>query len=151
MSFILGQVYLETKNLKSATDAFEKTIKYNPTYVMDFNSRINIAKAFDGNANSSKVIKELLNDMLEDAKNIEYRDQIYYALAEVELKENNTEQAIIDLRNSVKTSVNNNKQKAFSALKLANIYFDKRDYEEAQAYYDSTMMFIPKIMRNLMS
>lgn len=144
LSFILGQVYLKTNNLQQATEYFRKTIKYNPTYIMDFNSRINIAKAYDGRSGSSKNIKELLTDMIEDSKNKEYLDQIYYVLAEVELKENNVDKAIEHLRNSVNKSVNNDKQKAFSALKLANIYFDKKEYENAQAYYDSTMMFIPK-------
>jgi len=40
--------------------------------------------------------------------------------------------------------VKNDFQKTTSALKLADIYFARKNYRMAQAYYDSTMQFLPK-------
>ncbi|HOW32750.1 MAG TPA: tetratricopeptide repeat protein, partial [Bacteroidales bacterium] len=47
------------------------------------------------------------------------------------------------LRKSVATSAGNDFQKTTSSLKLAGMYFDRQDYESAQAYYDTTLQVIP--------
>ena len=140
--FILGQLNQQQKKCKAASGYFAKVLKNNPVYEMDFNARIRMAQCYTG-GDPSEVIKQL-EKMLKDSKNEEYLDQIYYALAQVELKRKHTGQAITYLKKSVETSVSNDKQKAFSAMQLANIYFDKKQYENAQAYYDSTVMFLPK-------
>lgn len=143
LTFILAQVYQQLEQYDNAIESYQKVLKLNPSYQMDFNSRINMAKCFQG-GEEGKSIKNQILKMLKDAKNKEYFDQIYYVLAEIELKEKNTEKAIEYLQLSVLKSVNNNKQKAFSALKLAQIFFDKQNYTSSQSYYDSTMLFLPK-------
>ena len=86
-----------------------------------------------------KAIPYLL-EMLKDDKNIEYQDQIYYALGELEMKDNKVSQAIEYYLLSAETSVSNTNQKALTFLALANIYFDKTEYIEAQAYFDSAVV-----------
>ena len=80
--------------------------------------------------------------MLKDEKNLEYQDQIYYALAELSLEERDREAGIDYLKKSISSSVDNQKQKAKSFLRLADLYFEDREYEYAQAYYDSTAVNI---------
>ncbi len=140
--FILGQVSQENKKYKSASSYYAKVLKNNPQYIMDFNARIRMAECYTG-GDSREVYKRLYK-MLKDIKNVEFQDQIYYALAQVALADNHTNETIDFLKKSVQTSVSNNKQKAFSALQLASIYFEKKKYSNAQAYYDSTIMFLPK-------
>lgn len=140
--FILGQVNQLNKKYRSASAYYAKVLKNNPEYIMDFNARIHMAECYTG-GDSREVYKQL-DKMLKDIKNKEYQDQIYYALAQVALKENHQNEGIDYLKKSVQTSVSNDKQKAFSALQLAGIYFEKKQYTQAQAYYDSTMMFLPK-------
>ncbi len=82
--------------------------------------------------------------MLKDIKNEEFKDQIYFALAELALKENNEPLAVEFLQKSVNSSVSNDKQKALSYLRLANLYFDRPDYIAAQERYDSTLQFLPE-------
>ena len=140
--FILGQIQQKREKLRGASKFFAQVLKNNPSYEMDFNARIKMAECYTGG--DSKEVYKQLNKMLKDIKNTEYKDQIYYALAQVALKDKHTAEAIEYLKQSVGTSVSNNKQKAFSALQLAGLYFDKKQYPYAQAYYDSTMMFLPK-------
>ena len=54
---------------------------------MAFQAKINRALSFSGD--DSKSIKAQLLKMLKDDKNIEFFDQIYYALAEIEFKNKN--------------------------------------------------------------
>ncbi len=140
--FILGQVEQREKNYKTAISSYLQVLKKNPSYEMDFNARMNMAKCYTGG--NSKVVIKQLQKMLKDIKNKEFKDQIYYVLAEIALKDKNKELAIKYLKLSVASSINNKKQKAFSALKLAQLYFADEKYKNAQAYYDSTMLFLPK-------
>ncbi|KAA3649485.1 MAG: hypothetical protein DWP98_06940 [Bacteroidetes bacterium] len=143
-TYILAQLYLKDKNLARATELYSQVIKLNPNYTMRFNARISRALAFDATANNSDGIKKELNKMLRDKKNEEFRDQIYFALAELALKEKDEPLAVDYLRKSVKFSVTNNKQKAQSYFKLAELYFARPDYVLAQSHYDSTLQFLPK-------
>ena len=141
-NFILGQIYQKQGEYKKAVNSYEACMKLNPPYEMMFNARVNRARCIDVNSPDAKGIREMLVKMLTDDKNQEYLDQIYYALAEISLKENNTEEAISFLRKSTASSVGNSNQKALSYLKLAEIYFKKPEYQLAQTYYDSTAAFL---------
>jgi len=144
MMFILAQVYQENGDLYRASEWYTKVIKRNPVYDMAFQSRINLARSYDAQSGDRKMVTKLLSKMLRDDKNKDYKDQIYFALAEVALRDRDTVTGIDYLRLSVASSVNNNYQKATSSLTLADLYFNMPSYENAQAYYDTAMMFIPK-------
>ena len=146
LTFILGQLYQINGPLSLAFNQYAKVLKLNPTYEMGFNARINMAKCFEGGSNSAKktlVLKEL-KKMLKEEKNKEYFDQIYYTLAEISLKDEKEEEATDYLILSVSTSINNDYQKSASALKLADLYFAKLKYVNAQQYYDTAMTVLPK-------
>nr|NQU93665.1 tetratricopeptide repeat protein [Bacteroidota bacterium] len=143
LRFILAQIYQELGDLQEAAKLYQLVIKKNPTYEMSFNAKINLAKTYDAKASNRSMIVKKLNKMLKDSKNEEYRDQIYFALAEIYLKDKDVKKAIEYLTLSVSTSVSNDYQKSLSALKLAEIHFDKQTYSLAQAYFDTTMQFLP--------
>ncbi|MBA3970798.1 MAG: hypothetical protein H0X46_01390 [Bacteroidetes bacterium] len=99
---------------------------------------------YDISSGGSKVIKKQLARMLKDDKNLEFQDQIYYALADIAQKEKDVPLALTYLEKSIKASTSNNTQRALSYLRRADIYFERPDYKNAQANYDSTMSFLPK-------
>ena len=143
--FILAQIFQEEEEFYKASDYYSQVIKRNPPYEMAFNSAINLARCFDTRyGDDSKDIVKQLDKMLKEDKNLEYRDQIYFALADVAFKEGNDTLAIQHLIKSVATSKSNNFQKATSALKLAEIYFFVPEYELAQAYYDTAIQVLPE-------
>ncbi len=144
LKFILAQIYQKDNDFTEASLLYKEVFKRNPDYDLAFQAKINLAKCYESGSGNSKLIVKTLNKMLKDPKNEDYRDQIYYALAEVELKEHNDTLAINYLALSVATSVNNNFQKASSALTLADLYFKIPEYENAQAYYDTAMQFLPE-------
>lgn len=139
--FILAQLYRETGNGEKAMTLFQEVINMNPRYEMTFNAKINRALSYSGEGGTQNIIKQL-NKMLRDDKNIEYQDQIYYALASIAYKNGNTSDAIDLYKKSVQTSMYNSTQKAMSCLALAEIYFDMPMYQESAAYYDSTMTYL---------
>lgn len=142
--FILAQIYQMDGDLDQASQLYAEVIKRNPPYEMAFQSKINLARAYEADNGDSKNIIKYLSRMLRDDKNKEYLDQIYFALAEVAFKDQDDTLGIHYLRLSVARSVINNYQKSTSALQLADIYFAMPEYELSQAYYDTAITFLPE-------
>jgi tetratricopeptide (TPR) repeat protein len=141
-SFILAQLYEKTGNLKKATDLYGQVIRMNPPYTMAFNARINRALTYQQGFGSAGEIEQELLKMLKDDKNLDYRDQIYYALGDLAAKEGNRGKAIEQYKMSVLYNTKNTDQKVRSFLTLADIYYNLPDYVNAQAYYDSTVTLL---------
>lgn len=140
-AYILAQLYLHKGQNDRAIQQFQRVVRMNPPYEMEFYARINQALSFEGA--DSKGVRKMLEKMLKDEKNIEYYDQVWYALADIEYKEGFKDLAIEDLKTSARVSTVNTKQKGKSYMRLADIYFEDRMYREAQVYYDSTVAFLP--------
>ena len=140
--FILGQIYMELNDGKRATEQFKKVIKKNPPYEMLFEAKMNMAKM--GSSGNAKELYKMLNRMLNDRKNEEYADRIYYAMAELAMREDDVNKAIGFFRQSVAEAKNNRIQRAYSSLKLATILFERNDYELSQAYYDTAVSAMEK-------
>ncbi|PLX04332.1 MAG: hypothetical protein C0595_03655 [Marinilabiliales bacterium] len=139
VKFILGQLYQREGNLERATEYFTSVVKKNPDYVMAFEAKMHLAETYASENGDSKDINKILNKMLKEARNKEFRDQIYYALAEVAKKDGNDTLAIKYLRNSVMFSVKNQVQKTKSSLEVADMFFERNNYVYAQAYYDTAV------------
>ena len=77
-TFILAQVYQKLGKSNESIEAYKRVLKLKPSYEMSFYSQINQAIAFKRRNGNSQVIKDKLNKMLRDEKNLEYFDQIYY-------------------------------------------------------------------------
>ncbi|NTV82713.1 MAG: tetratricopeptide repeat protein [Bacteroidales bacterium] len=144
MMFILGQIYHKGGDYYRASEWYTKVIKRSPPYDMAFQAKINLAKSYDTNTGDKKQVTKILTRMLKDDKNKDYKDQVYFALADVALRDGDTAMAIEYLRSSVSSSVNNNYQLVTSALTVADLYFEIPSYENAQAYYDTAMTSLPK-------
>lgn len=142
--FILGQLNQLDENYDKAIPFYAKVVKRNPPYKMAFEAQMNMAECYSEGTGDSKHINKVLLKMAKETKNEEYLDQIYYALAQIAISDMNDTLAIGYLKKSVSKSVSDPIQKTTSALDLADIYFEKANYEGAQAYYDTASMALPK-------
>ena len=144
-TYILSQLYQLTNNSDKAIESFKKAIAMKPEYKMEFYANINIAKSFSGNGKTSaNEILALLEKLSRDDKYEEFRDQIYYTMAEVYLKENNKLLAVKSLKKSIESSTTNINQKSLAYLKLAELDFEIKNYVSAAGFYDSTAAFMTK-------
>ncbi len=146
--YILAQIYQELGNNDKANENYALVMRKNPIYEMVFNARINMAQLYRTTQGSAEDLQKELKKMLRDDKNKEYQDQIYFALGSIEENKGNIDEALEYYRKSAAVSVQNNYQKTESYLAVADIYFEKPDYKNAQLYYDSAMGFIDKKRRN---
>ena len=143
-TYILAQLYEAAGQKNLALDKFRKVTKYNPPYEMAFNARVSMAEVFESGQANSADLKKLLVKMLKDSKNVEYKDQIYFALGNIAMEEGDRGKAIEYYQLSVSSSVQNQYQKGYSSLTLAKIYYDEPDYVLSAAYYDSAVSFLDR-------
>jgi tetratricopeptide (TPR) repeat protein len=142
--FILAQLYQQMNRSSDAMTHYEAVVHSRPPYELEFHARINKALSFSRTGGSSGEIQKELFKMLKDEKNADYVDQIYYALGDIAWEEQRREDAIGFYLKSIESNTTNTKQRAKAFLRLADLYFDERQYAEAQIYYDSTLTKIEK-------
>lgn len=142
ISYVLGQLYEKSKDSVNASKWYTRVNELNPPYEMAFNARINRARLYQGGEQAGGIRKELMK-MLKDVKNIDFLDQVYYALAELEMKEGKDAEGIAYYKKSIWSNTANVSQKAITYLALASYYYAKEEYVPAGAYYDSCSQSMP--------
>ena len=88
-----------------------------------------------------KILRDY-NKMLKDIKNIEYRDQIYFAIAEIKLNERDTIMAVDNYNKSLGSFLFNINQKLQTHFKLSEIYLNQKEYKSAYIQHDSILMLM---------
>ncbi len=135
--FALGQAYQKTNQISLAEKCFSKVPLFNPPYEIAFNAQLARVELLTSNQNNYSKANRILNDMLRDDKNIDYKGQIYYRIALNEIKSGKSEKGLQTLKLSVFNSQTDKAQKTTSYLKIGDVYFEKRNYQTAGLYYDS--------------
>lgn len=139
LHFVLAQLHEQKGDRDAAKENYASVLKYNASFEMNFNARLKKAL----NAGGEKVVKDL-NKLLKDTKNAEFKDQIYYTLAQISFNEGDVEKAIEHYTSSAFYSNTNKYQKGLSYEKLGDIFFGRKLYVPAQKYYDSCAKVIPE-------
>lgn len=144
INFIIGQILYEEGD-ENARKYFSQCIAKNPTFEMGFKAKI--FRAMSGGKSEDEIILEL-QKMTKEQRYLEYRDQIYFAMANVELKRPDVQKGKNYLSKSVFYSIDNPLQKGMSYEKLGDLTFAERNYVDAQRYFDSAAQVIPETYDN---
>jgi len=144
--FMIGQIYQELSFEAEAYSNYKKVLTFNPPYELSFYAKLNMAQVTQLSKNNDlRRIRKYFRKLITDDKNEEFKDKIYYELAEFEMKQGNLDRALVNYKLSTASSINNQRQKGLSYLKLGMIYYDTlSNFELAQAYYDSAINVLPK-------
>ncbi len=140
--FIQGQLYNKLQKSDSANLAFDKVIELNrktPRIYM-ISAQIEKAKNFDFENGNKLEFLELLTDMEENRENRPFLDKIYYQIAEYHKTNESDTIAATYYNKSLRTASTDKFLNAMSYQNLGNMNFDKTEYKNAGAYYDSTMV-----------
>lgn len=143
--YITGQIFQELGFESEAYNYYKKSIASNPEYELDFHARLNLAQVTQLKGSGDlKTARKVFEKLLQDKKNNEFHDKIYYEWAIFEAKQGNLEPAIKRFKLSANKS-NSQRQKGLAFYNLATIYYDSlNNYKMAQSYYDSTLSIIPR-------
>ena len=140
--FVLAQLNEKLKQGDKAILNYNNVIKSNPEYEMSFRAALNKANSYTYSSGKSNVLLKEYRKMLKDAKNKDYRDQIYYAIGEINLNDGDTTSAVLNFQRSINNFLFDINQKLQTHQKLANIYFEKKLYKKTYNQKDSILMLI---------
>ena len=146
-NYILAQIYHQQGNFSAARNKYKKVLSSSPEYIMVFNAKMNLARSLDSGSKDTQKMRQKLLKMTKDNKNKEYLDQIFFTLAEMDIKNSDTIKAIENYSLSTVNSVDNNTQKSLSFLSLARIDYNRSLYNESKVNYDSTLFYMDEDFR----
>ena len=135
--FLIAQLYERSGKLELARKFYDKVINHTIDPVMEIYARLHSIRINQTGADNyiDRNIAELLK-MAKRDKYYDYKDVIYYTIAQMELERNNFDAAMVNLKKSTENSLDPTlKNKAF--LQMADMAFAQRKYREAKSLYDS--------------
>lgn len=138
--FLLGQLYKETGNNYKAYKAFQKVIRMNPPYYVDFNARIKLTETMTKKSVTSQFKK--LERMSRDANNKNYLSLIYWAVGNLHLTNRDTIKALDNYEIGVSKTTQNNIEKGIILLRMSELYWERANYPGAQRCYSETIGLI---------
>jgi len=143
-SFILGQLQELNGHTADAYANYTKIAKSNAVFEMSFNADLNRIRIEDAQNGIKESRIEKLRSLLKNPNNKEFKDQIYYQIAQLYYADKDINSAIKNYKLSTASSIKNQNQKGISYLRIADINFNiKADYVTAKKYYDSTLNTLP--------
>jgi tetratricopeptide (TPR) repeat protein len=141
--FVLGQVAEKVGRTELAHETYRKVESMNPEYEIVIHARVKSALLGGGPDNPEQSRQEL-NKYTGEYKNLDYRDQIYYGIAQTWFWEGDTLNALVNLQLAAGYSGSNRILAGNIYQRMADIYFQSNDYIAADAYYDSTLTALPQ-------
>ena len=144
LTFIKAQLHEHAGDFAAAQQTYARVLDMRGAgYQMRFQARIGMAMAYDPEVGGGGHIRSELLDMLDEDRFSGFRDQIYYALAQLSYREGNEEEAVELFRKSAEVSEENPVQQGLAHLRLGEIFFDRGDYMEASESYSDAVSNLP--------
>ncbi|WP_025743743.1 type IX secretion system periplasmic lipoprotein PorW/SprE [Aquimarina pacifica] len=139
--YIKGQLLNELGRKDSANYAFDQVIDLNRRTPRRYMMNAYMAKArnFDYESGNIEEFLELLTDLEENRENRPFLDMIYNQIA-VYHKTNDSIDLAVDYYNkSLRTNSEDKYLESLNYYTLGDISFDRKEYANSGAYYDSTL------------
>lgn len=131
--YLLGQVLAALGKNQEAYKAFQRVIRTNPPYELEFNARIAQTEV-TAKGQSKKMIGKLKHMAASD-NNKEYLDQVYYAMGNIYLADRDTLAAINAYEQGNKKATRNGIEKGVLLLHLGDLYWAKERFGDAKRCY----------------
>lgn len=141
ISYLLGQLYSRQGNKTAAYKAFKQSASSGSSYRTQLNARISQSEVFQDADIKPEV--NALKRMTRYDRNKDYLDQIYYAIGNLYLSRRDTTNAIDNYRLAAEKSTRNGIEKAIAQLALGGLYYDRRQYADAQPCYAEAIPLLP--------
>ena len=140
--YLMGQLQTALGNKAEAMRAYKRVIRQNPPYEVEFNARIAMTEVMSGGQWKKMVSR--LKRMAASDKNKDYLDQVYYAIGNIYLAQNDTAKAISAYERGAAKATRSGIEKGVLLLKLGNIYWEMERYNDAQRCYGEAIGLLDK-------
>ncbi len=139
IAFLRGQILAGLGKNSEARESFAAAYKYANSYEFEVKSQIEIAKTFDGKADSYDEAMAYLDKIAKKGTYASRKNELYYASGLVAASA--TKDSIADsfFRKALKEKQSDPQIRGLTYSELAKKYFAKDDYLTAGIYYDSAL------------
>lgn len=139
IAFLRGQILAGLGKKSEARESFAAAYKYANSYEFEVKSQIEIAKTFDGKADSYDEAMAYLDKIAKKGTYASRKNELYYASGLVAASA--TKDSIADsfFRKALKEKQSDPQIRGLTYAELAKKYFAKDDYLTAGIYYDSAL------------
>ncbi|GAB3929162.1 tetratricopeptide repeat protein [Larkinella terrae] len=138
LHLIAGQLYDLIGKSDQAIAHYRQVLKNRPTYEQSFYATI---YSIQGGRTSNERFSRMLNDR----KNTDLKDKIYYTMGLLEARNERYPKAIEYWKKSIKETTTNTIQIPYTYQEMGKLYFEKlQDFPTAKAYYDSALALLPQ-------
>ena len=140
--FIMGQALGTLNKREEAYKAYQKAIRQNPPYELEFNARIAQTEVM-AKGNYKKMISRLKR-MARSDNNKDYLDQVYYAMGNIYLMQRDTTKAIAAYEQGNEKATRSGIEKGVLLLRLGDLYWTLEKYNDAQRCYGEAIGLLDK-------
>lgn len=140
--FLMGQLQRELGNNQEAYKAYKKVISQNPPYEIEFNARIAMTEVM-AQSDAKKMISKLKR-MARSDNNKDYLDQVYYALGNIYMNQQDTLKAIGAYEKGNEKATRSGVEKGVLLLRLGDIYWTMEKYGDAGRCYGEAIGLLDK-------
>lgn len=155
MWFLMGQIEARMGHRDLAYKAFQRVVRQSPPYELEFNARIaqtEVMVAPNPNAKGQPVGRKAmakkmisrLKRMAASDNNKDYLDQVYYAMGNIYMFQNDTAKAIAAYETGNEKATRSGIEKGVLLLRLGGLYWEMEKYNDAQRCYGEAIGLLDK-------
>src|SRR5690606_5755640 len=137
------QLYSLMGMQQQAGEAYTKVYQLKPGFEMEVKSQLAIADNFDPEINTYNSYKEHLLDISKKGNYVSRKNEFYYAVGNIALKDSKIDEARKYLKQSFEGPPSDPYVRGRAYETYADLEFNEGNYVHASAYYDSALAVIP--------
>ena len=140
--FLMGQMEAALGHKEKAYQAYKHVVRLNPPYELEFNARIAMTEVMAG-GQAKKMVRRLKRMAASD-NNKDYLDQVYYAIGNIYMNQQDTLKAIAAYEKGNTQSTHNGIEKGVLLLRLGDIYWTMERFSDAGRCYGEAIGLLDK-------
>lgn len=140
--FLMGQMEAALGHKEKAYQAYKHVVRLNPPYELEFNARIAMTEVMAG-GQTKKMVRRLKRMAASD-NNKDYLDQVYYAIGNIYMNQQDTLKAIAAYEKGNTQSTRNGIEKGVLLLRLGDIYWTMERFSDAGRCYGEAIGLLDK-------
>ncbi|AKD56403.1 type IX secretion system periplasmic lipoprotein PorW/SprE [Spirosoma radiotolerans] len=147
LHLIAGQLYDLIGQPTKAVDHYRQVLKSRPTYDQSFYANLYAIQSNGLTGDQKRIAQsaETFENLLNDRKNVDLKDKVYFTMGLLEARSGRVDKAIKYYSQSIQAAGTNTTQVPYTYLEIGKLYFEKKsDYNHAKVYYDSALALMPK-------
>lgn len=142
--FLLGQINAQLGHAEAAYKALKKCVRKSPPFELSFNAQMLQTEVLAGQRGQGKKMIGKLRRMARSENNKDYLDQVYCAIGNIYMAQNDTLEALKAYEQGRSKSTRNGIEKGVLLLRLGEIYWSRHRFTEAQSCYTEAIGLIDK-------